>query len=147
MKHPEPERLSVRQAAQYIGVSESAIRQRIHRGTLPYEKDEKGRLYVLSTDLDNDDTQAVIHGGRDELIEELRDTNGFLKAQLKARSDELAEMRRIIAALTQRIPELEAPSEPRESVVSDSEHVAKGDVPQDSAEGEISKSWWRRLFQ
>jgi excisionase family DNA binding protein len=147
MKQPEPERLSVRQAAQYLGVSESAIRQRIHRGTLPHEKDEKGRLYVLSTDLDNDDTQAVIQDGRDELIEELRDTNGFLKAQLKARSDELAEMRRIIAALTQRIPELEAPSKPRESTVSDSEDASKGDVPQDSAEGEISKSWWRRLFQ
>jgi hypothetical protein len=52
----------------------------------------------------------------------------------------------IIAALTQRIPELEAAPEPRESVVSDSEDTGKGDVPQQSAEDEIKRSWWRRFF-
>jgi excisionase family DNA binding protein len=141
-----PERLTVRQAAQYLGVSESAIRQRIHRNTLPHEKDENGRLYILTTDLDNDDTQTVIQDDRSELIEELRDTNVFLKAQLEARSDELAEMRRIIAALTQRIPELEAAPEQRESTVSASDDTVKRDVPQESAGDEIRQSWWRRFF-
>ena len=59
----------------------------------------------------------------------------------------------IIMSLTQRIPAIEAPevaaeevSEPRESVVTDSEHDAKGAVPQDLAEAKIQPPWWRRWF-
>src|SRR3712207_7511150 len=48
------------------------------------------------------------------LVEALRDQVGMLKQQLNTEQAASAELRRIIAALTQRIPELEAPrsSEP-----------------------------------
>jgi hypothetical protein len=51
----------------------------------------------------------------DPLVEELRDQVGYLREQLRREQDAHAEARRIIAALTARIPEHEAPSEPREA--------------------------------
>src|SRR5215208_2135463 len=55
------------------------------------------------------------------------------------------ENRRIIAALTQRIPAIEAPadepSELRESAVSESEDEGKGDVPPEPGEDKIRQSW------
>jgi hypothetical protein len=48
----------------------------------------------------------------DPLVEELRDQVGYLREQLRREQDAHAEARRIIAALTARIPEHEAPSEP-----------------------------------
>jgi hypothetical protein len=77
----------------------------------------------------------------------------FLRRKLDESDEANKENRRIIAALTQRIPAIEAPAadpseptDPRESAVSGSETEAKGAVPQDSAEGEIRQSWWHRLF-
>src|ERR687889_403540 len=49
------------------------------------------------------------------LVEELRDQVGYLREQLRREQDAHAEARRIIAALTARIPAHEAPSEPREA--------------------------------
>ncbi len=57
----------------------------------------------------------------DPLVEELRDQVGYLREQLRREQDAHAEARRIIAALTARIPEYEAPSEPREAPQEPSE--------------------------
>jgi hypothetical protein len=46
----------------------------------------------------------------DSLVEELRDQVGYLREQLRREQDAHAEARRIIAALTQRIPETKAPA-------------------------------------
>ncbi len=50
----------------------------------------------------------------DPLVEELRDQVGYLREQLRREQDAHAEARRIIAALTSRIPELEPPRSPVE---------------------------------
>jgi len=135
----------VDQAAKRLGISESAVRQRIHRGTIESEKDENGRLVVYLT---ADDTQD--NGDTTPVVQDYIDA---LKSQIEAVENDRDEWREearrkdhIIMALTQRIPELEAAPEPQESAVIDSESDVKGDVPREPAADEISKSWWQRLF-
>jgi excisionase family DNA binding protein len=108
--------LTIQQAATRLGVKEDAVRKRIRRGTLRSVKAEDGRVYVWldpAQDATEDTTQdAAQDSGRDELVAELRRHNEYLREQLDVRTEELREHRRIIAALTQRIPEIEAPDAP-----------------------------------
>jgi hypothetical protein len=108
-------RFSVYEAAEVMGVTVDAIRKRISRGTIPHERDEEGRVWVLldtdqytaskvqDTDRTESDVAALI-SAKDETIAALRE-------QLEQANERDRENRRIIAALTSRIPELEAPQE------------------------------------
>jgi hypothetical protein len=58
-----------------------------------------------------------------ELITELRDRVRFLEAELTDRKEESRRKDHIIAALTQRIPQLEPASEPREHSENPTEHL------------------------
>lgn len=51
-------RVSVYDAAQVMGVTVDAIRKRISRVTIPHERDEDGRVWVL-LDTDQDPTSKV----------------------------------------------------------------------------------------
>jgi len=95
-------------------------------------------------------------GEREDLVEDLRDHIAFLRAELEARNEEIRrreeehreEARRkdtIIAQLTQRIPELEAPSEPPESPVTFSGETDTGKAPEQQ-EPSQRRSWWRAFF-
>ena len=67
------------------------------------------------------------------------------KGQLEAERGASAELRRIVAGLVQRIPELEAPREPRdapETVVG----KAEGHEGPFTEEPRPERSWWRRWF-
>src|SRR5215211_9438056 len=85
------------------------------------------------------------------LVESLRDQVGYLRSQLDIRTEELREHRRIIAALTQRIPELEATASPEPP--GGPERPAEGTVEPTSSEpvreaqeGAERRPWWRRMF-
>jgi len=142
-------RYTVAEAAEALGVSQAAIRSRIHRETLDTERVE-GTVYVLLS------SEQIAHHSAEksldviELLREqsadLRDQLTVLREQLAAEREANSENRRIIAGLVQRVPELEASSEPRESTVSASDTSSKGDVPVEPVQDEISKSWWQRLF-
>jgi hypothetical protein len=124
------ERLSVAEAAAALGVTRDAIHKRIRRDTIRHEQAEDGRFYVYvdtstsgvdkSTDKSKDEYTVA---SLERLIENQRDQIDYLRAELARRAEtHIEESRRkdsIIAALTQRIPELEAPAdnapEPRES--------------------------------
>ena len=139
------DRVTVSEAAKRLGVSEGALRQRIHRGTIDHYKDDDGRVYVYITPddtADNSVNDSVSHA----LLDEMRDRIRFLETELADRKEEARRKDSIIMSLTQRVPELEAPTEPRESTVSDSEDTSKGNVHQTDAAAEINKSWWHRLF-
>jgi hypothetical protein len=143
------DRVTVYEAAKRLGVSEGAVRQRIHRGKLQTDKDETGRVYVyLTSDDTSHHTVKTPHASDSDsiLLDELRDRIRFLEQELDDRKEESRRKDSIIMSLTQRVPELEAAAEPRESVVSASEPASNGAVPMDSAEAEISKSWWQKLF-
>src|SRR5919112_1099640 len=40
------DRVTVQEAAQRLGISQDAVRQRIRRGSMRHDKDDKGRVYV-----------------------------------------------------------------------------------------------------
>jgi hypothetical protein len=146
-------RYTVPEAARVLGISPEAVRTRLSRGTLEGVRDG-GRVFVL---LEHDITSsdADITGDQTELVESLRDQVAFLRSELERRADEAAEHRRIIAALTQRIPEIEAPREPSgatEPPGTPSEATPQpGRVePQPAVESTQEpaqpRSWWRRVF-
>lgn len=123
-----------------------AVRKRAERGQLASER-EGSRLYIM---LDMDATESRLSGEGDmleELLEAFRERVAFLERELERRGGEAAELRRIIAALTQRIPELPAASsqEPSESSLTSDEQPQEGARPEEQAPTE-RRSWWRRMF-
>jgi hypothetical protein len=83
-----------------------------------------------------------------ELIDELRD-------RVRSLEESNRENRRIIAALTQRIPEIEAPREPSRATEppgapSEATEQPGRVEPQPAVEGTQEpaerRSWWRRIF-
>jgi hypothetical protein len=132
-------RVTVQEAARLLGISEGAARARIHRGTLETER-ESGTVYVR---LDADSTSNE-RSERSELVQTLREYNAALERQLNAEREASAELRRIVAGLVQRVPELEAAAEPRESPETAPEKEAEP-RPGGGQEG-VQKPWWRRVF-
>ena len=100
----ERERVAVADAAKALGISESAVRKRISRGQVEYEREEDGRLYVYLSPMDR-----VADPVRDELVNELRDRLAFLERELDHRKEESRRKDAIIAQLTRRIPAIGAP--------------------------------------
>jgi excisionase family DNA binding protein len=131
-------RVTVQEAARLLGISEGAVRARIHRGTLETERDS-GTVYVR---LNADDTTNE-RTEQSELVQTLRDYNASLERQLNAEREASAELRRIVAGLVQRIPELEAPSEPRESPETATDEEAE---PRPGVQEDAQRPWWRRMF-
>lgn len=154
-------RLTVAQAADQLGVTVDAVRARIKRGTIDHVK-EGPRVYVMlgddqgDTRHDQDSAQATDHppeagpAHRDELLEELRGRVRSLERQLDGEREANRENRRIIAALTSRIPQLEAPRDEPQARDTASESPEGTEAPADVAGSQESverrSSWWRRLF-
>jgi len=62
------DRVSVSEAAEMVGVTQSAIRKRVQRGTIPWDEDSEGRIYVLRKPLRYEsrgrEGQGTGHGDR-----------------------------------------------------------------------------------
>jgi len=125
------------------------VRNRLSRGTLRSVK-ESGTVYVLleadrarhNADIPSDIPQA--------LVAEMRGRIESLERQLEQANDRDRENRRIIAALTSRIPAIEAPSDERESpeLVEEPERAEQQQprsAPAGPQEG-TRRPWWRRVF-
>ncbi len=173
------DRITVQEAARRLGVKDDAIRKRIQRGTLDHDKDPHGRVFVYldanhgtSSDTYKDSTRYASQDGKGEesqdtthdasyvaLIEVLRSELEDWKQVVATRDEELRRKDHIIAALTERIPELEAPAEPREGPDTASDEPAKATASpeqqesqeearriREELEAERSKGFWRRLF-
>jgi excisionase family DNA binding protein len=147
----QDERVTVAEAAVLLGTSKEAVRKRIARGTLRSEKDPDGsvRVYVpvSPTASDPGNPQAGVECSA--LIEELRDRMRFLEEQLRREQDAHSEARRLVAALIQRVPEVEAPSEPSDRPPSAGAGLSR-EEPRPSG-GETQEpservSWWRKVF-
>jgi hypothetical protein len=174
MKEPDDDqtttrrRMSVRQAAESMGVTVEAIRGRIKRDTIPHGKAEDGSVYVwLDNDQPGDQTQPADDQDGDRtassatLVEALREQVAFLQDEMQRRDERHAEeIRRrdhLLAAALNRIPELppqsrqDAPGAPAESAggyeaprtPAGPEKAAQS--AQDADQDE-PRSWWRRIF-
>jgi hypothetical protein len=152
-RYADVRRTTVAQAAEVLGISAEAVRGRIRRGTLPVER-EGGAVYVLLSD------QAADRTTTDQprtTADQPTDRTELLIAELQDRVRSLEEAnrenRRIIAALTQRIPEIEAPPqgtppEPSEAPAEATEQPGRVG-PQTEVEGPQEGTelpWWRRMF-
>ncbi len=158
---PSYQSVLVPEAARILGISPEAVRARIRRGTLPKEKGSDGTVYVR---LDAEQTRS--YGDRTEgartgqssdqtrLVASLEEQISFLRAELVTRNEELRRKEHIIAALTERIPELPAPAgpsqEPPESREPPSEEPANTHAPPEAAgaadEPQRKRSWWREFL-
>ena len=136
-----PRRVPVAEAAELLGTSDGAVRQRIKRGTLPSTR-EGGRLYVLLYDDPTVDPTRP-HNRTDDRTNELIAT---LREQLQAERQAHAEARRIIAGLVERIPQLEAPTDAPQSPEPGEGQQGTGDAPQ-QPQAATSRPWWRRMFE
>ena len=135
-------RVTVAEAADLLGISEGAVRMRVKRGTLPSTR-EGGRLYVL-LNIDPTPEPERPHDGTHDRTSELIDT---LREQLEAERQAHAEARRLLMAALERIPpQLEAPSEARESPETPSEHLPSTTGSPEPETPTEPRPWWRRVL-
>ena len=125
-------RLSVPEAADALGVTVDAIRSRVKRGTIDHVR-EGGRVYVLlGADQDRPGHGPGHDQGTDRpgesttLISQMQARIDSLEGQLEQANERDRENRRIIAALTSRIPAIEAPSDGREAPETVDEQQSRG---------------------
>jgi len=136
-EHPQnTRRVTVMEAADILGISTGAVRNRINRGTLEAER-ESGTVYVLLPAEHTADTQRVhgdYPGEYNALTSALEARIESLERQLEAERGSSAELRRLLAAALERIPpQLEAPGEAPETEES-------------PAPDEPRRGFWSRLF-
>jgi len=132
-------RYTVSEAARMLDTTEAAVRARINRGKLASEK-IANTVYVRL----NPDATPINPGDQTALVEALRDQVATLKQQLNTEQEASAELRRIIAGLVQRVPELEPPREAAEEPTDRAE--PRPSTGATMTEGAQPRSWWRRVF-
>jgi hypothetical protein len=137
--------MPLREAAEALGVSKDAVRQRIRRGTLRSDKGEDGKVYVY-LDASEDAVRGEDEGGA--LVEELRDRVRYLERQVEEEREARRRADTLLAKLMDRVPELEAPQEPAEDAET-VEQAPEGSEPRSAAPGpqeSARRPWWRRVF-
>jgi len=145
--------VTVDEAARNLGLTVDAVRKRVQRGQIAYEKDQAGRVRIIldkSETLQDESPDTTGQGA--ELVEELRDRVHYLERVLEDEREARTEERRrhdtLMAQLMHRIPELEAPSEPRESPETVEEQQGRGEPRPATGEAQegVRWPWWRRVF-
>ena len=151
---PHERRYTVNEAAEVLGISAEAVRARIKRGTLHKEKDADGTVYVrmngdhthpndrtnghMNGSTDGDHTAAHTVPSDSVAFQIMQNQIAFLQAELERKDA-------ILLTMAQRIPELEASTEPRESRESSSERSPDG-IGKEEEKRKTRRSWWARVF-
>ena len=128
-------RVTMREAADILGVSKEAVRKRVIRGTLPSDTGEDGRRHVY---LDVGREEAPTHE-RDALISQLRDEVAYLRDENRRKDEIIMQqamtMRQITAASQ------EPPESPESPAPTSTPTEAAGKAQQGP-----QRPWWRRMF-
>jgi hypothetical protein len=146
------ERTTIAEAAKKLGVTQEAIRARVKRGTIEHEKGEDGKTYVYLHGVASHaqpDPNAVPNGMVNDYIEALKGEIKRLehdreewKEEARRKDTIIAQMNQSLGAMIQRIPELEASPDERESTITATEEQSKGG----GGEDQKPQSWWQRPF-
>jgi hypothetical protein len=126
-------RYTVAEAADMLGITTGAVRNRLSRGTLRSIKENRTVYVLLPADMSRDAGRDVVdtpcgmsYSEPDALTSELRDQLRYVEGQLEAERQAHAEARRIIAGLVERIPAIEAPQEVSEATETADEEQGSG---------------------
>jgi hypothetical protein len=141
-------RATLTEAAELLGISKGAVRQRVRRGTLRSDKGEDGRVYVY-VDPSVDDVRRHTMQGEGVLVEELRDRIRYLERQVEEERNARYRADELLARLMERV-QLEAPPDERESPETLEEETEKAEPRPDATgaqegaqEGAQRRPWWR----
>lgn len=150
--------VTVNEAAEALDVSVEAVRGRIKRGSITHER-RGNAVYVLlesdqsSTSHDQSTTGHQPVADQWALVEALQEQVGYLRDQVESEREARRRADHIIAALTERIPELEASPQSPEEAESASENASSGEADWEEAPEEhkepqtgARRPWWRRIF-
>jgi hypothetical protein len=143
------DRLTVAQAADALGISQDAVRKRIARRTISHDRDESGRVYVylMPSETVHKTDQAAMWDAASKTVQDAYIRS--LEGQISFLRHELERKDAILLNLTDRIPQLEAPPEARESPESpgpsDTSTEASPEA-QEATEPRPRTPWWRRMF-
>jgi hypothetical protein len=144
------DRLSVPEAAERLGVTQDAVRKRIHRDAISWEQDGDGRYYVYLGDTEdttrNTSRETRQDTSRDTLIVAMQDQIDTLKQEVADWKEEARRKDHLLAAALERIPALEEPTEPRQSPESAGAGSPGSTEPYEEQEKQTSRPWWRRVF-
>jgi TolA-binding protein len=140
------QRLTLAEAAQLLGISKGAVRQRVRRRTLRSEKGEDGRVYVYVDSSAHDVHHRTAHD-EDALVEELRDRIRYLERQVEEERNARYRADELLARLMDRA-QLEAPQETTEATetVEDEAQEAQPRPDAPGAQEGVQRPWWRRVF-
>ena len=161
------DRITVPEAAERLGITQSAVHKRISRNQMRWEKDGEGRVYVFLdssgsvndrvTDKVNDKSKDLVLDSLRDQIVAYKDQVEYLQTELTRRSEEhREEIRRrdhLLAAALERIPAIEppdTPSETPESPETPSEEPYSTHAPPTPetpvSDAQHKRSWWRAFF-
>jgi hypothetical protein len=157
-------RVTIREAASRLGMTEAAIRKRIQRGSMDKEMGEDGRACVY-LDVYEDMSQPEAQVDHEPLVEEPRDRVRFLERELDRRSLEAERYQQIVAGLatananlTDQLKEPEAPagetasSQTHEEASGDPSRIGEGvgappaDREHHNGPDGVRAPWWGRWF-
>jgi len=139
--------ITLQEAAQLLDTTVEGVRSRIKRGSLDSIR-VSGTVFVLLDDYQLDqggsgaqaqaNAQASPDSALERVISDQQDQIEFLRRELERKDT-------ILMSLVQRVPELEAPSEPRESPENAAANDGRG-KERGEAEGSPRRPWWRKML-
>ena len=131
-------RVTLKEAAEVLGVSKEAVRKRVIRGTLRSDTGADGRRYVY---LDAGGDEAPTHE-RDALISQLRDENAYLRDENRRKDEIIMQQAMTMRQLS--APPEEAP-EAAETATPEPEGTSRSTTPSPQPPPQ-RRSLWRRVF-
>ena len=150
--HSSGRRASVREAAELLGTTVDAIRKRVQRRTIPYEKGPDGRVWILLDSVqdatghrqDTDRTQSDSAA----LMSEMHARIQFLEDELQRKDAILLNMTEAMKALSPPSEAQEAPPDERDSPGTVEEEPERAEPRPDArgAQEGVRRPWWRRMF-
>jgi len=146
------DRLTVPEAARRLGVTPDAVRKRIKRDNIRWEKDDEGRVYVYLDEATTDADTLRDQSATERLFKEMQSQIEHLRDQLDKEREANRENRRLLALQLEHMRALEPPrdtsSDERESPETPFEKAAKGEPPPGDTEQPRppERSWWQRWF-
>jgi excisionase family DNA binding protein len=148
------QRFTIQEAAHTLGVSESAIRKRIKRGTLEHEKTEGGRVRVYLEAGSGPVADTGPHATSEPLMSEMQARISLLESELEAWREESRRKDTIIMNMTEAMKAIapptqeEPPQEPPEAPQTAREGPGRvGHQPSlEEPQRALERPWWRRIF-